>query len=342
MNEQVLIRKKRKIVEVPDKLKTQIEIHNLLPLWLEFPETKFRDSLRTEWNFEFDGYHKYEWISEEWVNKAYYDLADIALLSYKAEEFLNDKLVPLKHLVDILRKEINPKENNYENIYDELRETNYEVKFFETAKKNIEFQISNFQRHILGNLKVEIIDQDESIAFFKEKYGLQKLKKYFYESMVKLDDFLKLKWDFYYLLTNLRDHPSTHILFEKSKRERPTKQQAVAVSSVKIQFEEIKTHLPPYYKFIKYFIDENGVAQPKIDGFYESILGQDVRRVRQCLYCSNIFWAGRLDKFCCSVSCNRAENLRLLPPLTREKRDAINKLRRDNYDYKFSPKTPKI
>ncbi|HKA22640.1 MAG TPA: hypothetical protein VKN18_30490 [Blastocatellia bacterium] len=43
---------------------------------------------------------------------------------------------------------------------------------------------------------------------------------------------------------------------------------------------------------------------------YERLEGVDAARIRECLICSHIFWAGRIDKFCCSDKCLAAQRSR--------------------------------
>ena len=56
---------------------------------------------------------------------------------------------------------------------------------------------------------------------------------------------------------------------------------------------------------------EKGIVRPPVDEFYEASKGVDVRCIRGCLYCRQIFWADRVDKVCCSNECVKAENIAL-------------------------------
>jgi hypothetical protein len=56
--------------------------------------------------------------------------------------------------------------------------------------------------------------------------------------------------------------------------------------------------------------DEDDQLQFAVDEFSKALEGVDVYRIRKCEICKKVFWAGRLDKKCCSKKCNNVFNVR--------------------------------
>lgn len=81
-------------------------------------------------------------------------------------------------------------------------------------------------------------------------------------------------------------------------------------------------------------IDEEGKVRFKKDWFGEAIEGVEAERVRECAICDVVFWAGRIDQWCCNPRCAS-----LLRKKRKRERDAgqkrEEKLRRiKNEEYK--------
>ena len=57
---------------------------------------------------------------------------------------------------------------------------------------------------------------------------------------------------------------------------------------------------------------ESGKLSVKLAPFLEALQGLEVERLRICPICSQIFWAGRLDKSGCSENCSRVLRQRRL------------------------------
>lgn len=54
---------------------------------------------------------------------------------------------------------------------------------------------------------------------------------------------------------------------------------------------------------IELVIDEKGRIQQKENLLFDVIIGVEATRIRECEVCHRIFWAGRLNQFCCSRAC---------------------------------------
>lgn len=52
-------------------------------------------------------------------------------------------------------------------------------------------------------------------------------------------------------------------------------------------------------------VDPEGKVRISKDLFTEAVEGVEARRIRECEVCNRIFWAGRLDQWCCSPRCAR-------------------------------------
>lgn len=57
-------------------------------------------------------------------------------------------------------------------------------------------------------------------------------------------------------------------------------------------------------------VNENGILQRNESIVVQWLIGVDVRRIRQCAICRNLFWANRLDKRCCRKKCADVHNQR--------------------------------
>lgn len=59
------------------------------------------------------------------------------------------------------------------------------------------------------------------------------------------------------------------------------------------------------------YVDENGILKREKNKLVESLDGLDIRRIRTCAICKNLFWAQRLDRQCCGKKCADRYNQRL-------------------------------
>jgi hypothetical protein len=89
---------------------------------------------------------------------------------------------------------------------------------------------------------------------------------------------------------------------------------------------------PPIGDWVAYQLGEKDVV-------IEALQGVDARRVRKCLICGKIFWAGRLDKTTCSPACgniNNVRNSRAVRPANEEYKRKLKKktVKLSNHDPK--------
>lgn len=57
---------------------------------------------------------------------------------------------------------------------------------------------------------------------------------------------------------------------------------------------------------------ESGVIKIQLAPFLELLQGIEVKRIRLCPVCGNLFWAGRIDKSGCDEACSRVLRQRRL------------------------------
>jgi hypothetical protein len=57
------------------------------------------------------------------------------------------------------------------------------------------------------------------------------------------------------------------------------------------------------------FVDQ-GKLEVSVPPLYQTLKGVELKRVRECPICQNIFWVGRLDQTCCSSKCSRTLRVR--------------------------------
>jgi hypothetical protein len=70
------------------------------------------------------------------------------------------------------------------------------------------------------------------------------------------------------------------------------------------------------------YVDQHGILHKDEDPVIALVLGLDIRRIRQCAICENLFWAQRLDRQCCQKQCADTHNKRL----SRERKEKVGTL----------------
>lgn len=83
-----------------------------------------------------------------------------------------------------------------------------------------------------------------------------------------------------------------------------------------------------------YEVNEAGIVDFTFDEFSTAIKGIDVRRIRECEICQRIFWAGRIDKTCCSDACANVYHVRGWRDNYKKNKVQINQQGRNNRDQK--------
>jgi len=84
---------------------------------------------------------------------------------------------------------------------------------------------------------------------------------------------------------------------------------------------------------VKLTADANGILKLRSTEFFDLISRHQIeaRRIRECVTCSNVFWARRKDAITCSQACGNANRQRLWHFRNKEEHNAQ---RRKNYAYK--------
>lgn len=83
--------------------------------------------------------------------------------------------------------------------------------------------------------------------------------------------------------------------------------------------------------FLSVSVNENHRGIVSFGSLLHVIQGTDFRRLRNCVVCSSIFWAYRLNAKFCSKKCSNVHHQRLYQT---ENRETINSKRKENYQYK--------
>ncbi len=156
------------------------------------------------------------------------------------------------------------------------------------------------------------------------------------QAIIRYEEFEKLRDQFQLLVKFAFKHPSWLKQFEKRKLDKPTKKIAFMTKRFKKEKLQFENFLLPILGNTRFEIEENGVLKTNFDEFSEAVNGQDIRRIRECGVCQRIFWAGRVDKFCCSKKCNLVLNTRLnrVANKTAEQRKEDNRAKSEIRAYK--------
>jgi hypothetical protein len=323
----------RRIILIPEKLKPLIDLYNLLPRWMERKYLDVKSEVGINWYSEFYNEKNYTQITAEWTQKAYENLLSLNSFLPEMQEQLK---IWIQDYIDFIEMEetiviVSP-ENKNEHLL-ETEEYKADLEFYRRELEKLPQRIKKFISYVLREIEPDI-SVSASFEYSVNKYGLPLLTEYVYESVVRHEKVLNTSWNFEMLIDIIKQHPSSMQILENSKRRVKTKQFIRAKRKYADKDAIVKQQLMIRPVFVNYIIDNEGIAHAQTEKFHEAINGVEVWRIRECLYCLDIFWAGRLDKFCCSKPCNRAENLRLLPPPTDEERIKRNEQRKKIYERK--------
>jgi hypothetical protein len=99
------------------------------------------------------------------------------------------------------------------------------------------------------------------------------------------------------------------------------------IASVKKDSTKISLPALGSLEFVQASIDKQGKIRFEVSSILRDLEGVEISRIRQCLICKKIFWAGRKDKYACT---SEHQNL-LRVRRHREERDSRNKKWREGY-----------
>jgi hypothetical protein len=168
-----------------------------------------------------------------------------------------------------------------------------------------------FQRYIWhgDSSHIDTVDErDQSSPVIDSPASLK-------EAVIRYEQFIDLHDRFHTLATyvglalRLESRPPFNIEIPLPRGQFPTSKPA----SIKIKILSGKVHFP-------------------VDEFYRALDGVELRRIRRCEVCGNIFWAGRFDKKTCSDNCKNTNNVRRLRERRKDDPEAYNKKRKQNDD----------
>lgn len=176
--------------------------------------------------------------------------------------------------------------------------------------KNLEALLMEFQEYIWGadavpevSPLIETSDPDFDISNYVNST---------LDAVIRYENFLRLRERLHYAAVFAFRHPSWEQQFANSKREEPTKPLRYMFRFRKEQQSQFGERPLPFSIQTQIKINDDGSVEPVRDELLEALLetyenGEklDVRRIRECAICGQIFWAGRIEKFCCSERCRK-------------------------------------
>jgi len=93
---------------------------------------------------------------------------------------------------------------------------------------------------------------------------------------------------------------------------------------------------PP--RSIRLDVSPEGHIQLAKDEIAAAFEGVDMRRIRRCVDCQNIYWLGRSDQKCCSDECHGRLRVRRWREKRKADPEAFKERRKENAIYKAKPK----
>ena len=131
------------------------------------------------------------------------------------------------------------------------------------------------------------------------------------QAVSRYEGFLELRLNFDLLVDFVFRHPSWEDQIMETKRGFDS-QIALYLKGIRdedqIQNQDFELLLSSNAR-VK--INKTGSTDITLGEFSRAIIGIDVKRIRRCPACENIFWAERVDRFCCSKECNGRLHTRL-------------------------------
>ncbi len=195
----------------------------------------------------------------------------------------------------------------------------------------------DFKNFIWGDAK------SEDHPFMESVNADFDIAKFWYptlQAIIRYEDFEHLRDQIQLIVNFAFKHPSWLKQFENSKRDNPTKQFAFLKKHFEKEKLQNENSPMPFLSFARIEIDENGILKTKLDEFSDAVNGVDIRRIRECEVCHRIYWAGRVEKFCCSKKCNLILNTWLNRNIykSEQQREEGNRAKREIRYYKSRKK----
>ncbi len=202
-----------------------------------------------------------------------------------------------------------------------------------SLQKNLEGLPEDFQNYICGDEKSEVYPSTEFVGFDIRKVFNPPLQ----QIVARYEDYKKLRKQLRKVAKFAFKHPSWIRQFNRSKRDKPTKQTVFLTKRFEKKKLGDENYPIPFPNFTQFEIGEKGILKIKFDEFSKAVSGLDIRRIRKCQICKHIFWARRVEKFCCSKKCNLVFNTRLNRVINKtvEQREEDNRVKRGNRTHDF-------
>ena len=274
----------------PESLGNLIKRINLVPLWIELPSLSVTSVDAHNWkdaNFRWSPHSK---IYDKWTDAARWSLHQVV-----------------------------------EDLDNETKITDTRIEKWNAGEKNIKESVEDFQIYIWGDALPKVNPFFESCV---PEINIAELWEPTKKAVERYENFEQLRQQFHWIIYFVQRHSSWQQQFEKSKRKKLTKQHQFAVENLSQDKVIDRNFTLPFFGSIEYKIGENGTIIIEKDEFSRALEEEvDVRRIRQCQYCNRVFWAGRIDSFCCPKTCNQKRGNELLPQLPRT--DTQRKLERE-------------
>lgn len=174
--------------------------------------------------------------------------------------------------------------------------------------KNLEDLPKEFQEYIWGADAVPEIHHITEVN--DPDFDISKCVDSTLQAVVRYEDFCTLQKQFHYTAVFAFRSPSWEQQFKNSKREEPSKQMRYMLRLHKEQVSQFGERPLPFLVQTRIKINNDGSIEPVPDKLLEALSERhengekvDVRRIRECAVCNQIFWAGRVEKFYCSEKC---------------------------------------
>lgn len=204
-----------------------------------------------------------------------------------------------------------------------------------SLSENLKGLNERFTNYIWGDAR---LNKDIFFESYEPDFDIKNLWHSTLQAVIRYEDFLQLRDQFKLLVDFVFKHPSWLLQFTKSSNTIETKKLRFVLEKFEKSKMPEEDFPPPLLGSVRFKVDENGTINSELDEFSKAINEVDIRRVRECLNvkCLRIFWAGRIDKFCCSSECNNVLNTRLIRSenLSSEERESRNLQKHQNRKFK--------
>lgn len=278
---------KNRVSDASDKITTLIEQVNFLPLDLELPALSAKTTDIGIWPDHGKRYSSFSKPFEQWTESAGYELCQLI-----------DEL-PLRLLQN--------NESGIMKVSDGGKKEN---------KTKVKAQVRVFRAYLWGKRGGP---PAVSLTYFTDKGS--KMRQEFSRvrtALDRLERFIQLREQFRWTIYWAQRHSSWNMQFPLTTKRDLPRQRVESDKAVGGKRDLREDFVLPFLGQVRFTIGALGNLIPRVDEFSDAILSDeiDVRRIRSCQYCQRVFWAKRVDAYCCSKNCNVRRNLSLMEQIS--------------------------